>query len=359
MERLFADTKPTADVEYLSSAIIADAVFNKFRDMFGRDPVEKTSDAPMKIVDARIPTMIADSVDPQIARILKASAVEASRNASGEIPQEENATLLYTIVDEEPAEIALDSVEEYRALDTSVADSVAHAVSESEDINIEEGVAHVSPALSTLLIGIFADNTLLGEEFQYRLEQAGGNKLSGDEKVAVFDQLYNDLPGGDDLFKENLREELMKVVGLTSEVTPENTPEPMKAPGPEPEAESAGQEEPQTASVKEVVSSLIEKFGFHWDKIRYAVVSDYGDSELGSIRAHYVSCALSKEGLDTVILADNNFVEEGSYVGSVKQAGKFFVAKMLNRKDGGTEFILRSTFGEDMHIASHEDIVIS
>ena len=235
MRNLFADTKPTADIEYLSSAIIEAALAGKFKDLFGRDPVYKSPDVPMKVEDTRVPTMIADSVDPQVAAMMKASAIEASTEASGKVPAINNATLLYIIKDTEPASVSLESIEEYTTMDPAAADATVQAVSEQDHINIEEGIAYLSPERSTISIGIFVENTPFAEEFQYRLENAGGNELPPEKKEQVFDDLFNLLPGGEGTQAEDLRQTLLKVVGLTEALTPaEQVPEGKKAPGPAP-----------------------------------------------------------------------------------------------------------------------------
>jgi len=240
MKNIIADAKPTADIEYLSSAIIKEALTAKFQDLFGRDPVYLSPDEPMKVEDARVPTMISNSVDPHISTMLKASAIESNVDSSGEIPEIGNSTLLYSIRDEEPAAVSLDAVEEYQALDGASADATAQSVSELDDINIEEGMAYLSPDKSAINIGVFVDNTEFAGEFQYRLENAGGNALSPEEKITVFDQLFQDLPGGDDIQVEEVRQTLMKVVGLTSGLSPDaKVPEGNEAPGPSPVAEGA------------------------------------------------------------------------------------------------------------------------
>lgn len=238
--KIIADTKPTADIEYLSSAIVKEALTAKFKDLFGRDPVYMSPEEPMRVDDARVPTLISDSVDPQIAAMLKSSAVESSIDAAGTLPEIENATLVYTIKDTEPAAVSLEAVEEYVALDPASADATAQVVSEQDDVNIEEGTAYLSPDKSTIDIGIFVENTPFAEEFQYRMENAGGAALSPEEKEKVFDELFEDLPGGDDTQVANLRQTLLKVVGLTESLTPEEkVPEGREAPGPEAVAEGA------------------------------------------------------------------------------------------------------------------------
>jgi len=238
--RIIADTKPSADVEYLSSAIIKEALTEKFRDLFGRDPVYMDSEEPMRVEDARIPSMIADSVDPQIASMLKSSAIESNTDSSGKVPSINNATLLYTIKADDPAEVSLESLEEYVGMDPASRDSTIHAVSEQDTINITDGVAYLSPERSAINVGVFVDNNEFASEFQYRLEQAGGNGLSPEEKETVFQELFEDLPGGDDVQVPDVRQALLKVVGLTSALSPEQSvPEGKEAPGPETVVEDA------------------------------------------------------------------------------------------------------------------------
>ena len=216
-----ADTKPTADIEYLSSAIIENAVIDKFEQLFGRTPISKNVDEPLHVEDTRVPTMISESVDSTIATMLKASAVESSVIAEGELPLIESAVLLYTMLDDTPAQIALDSIDEYQALDEASADTTAHSVSEQPEINISEGVAYLSPDMSTILIGVFVDKDLFAKEFQFRIENSGGIEISPDEKEKVFSELYEELPGGDSTQQPNLRQDLAEVIGLTSAMTPE------------------------------------------------------------------------------------------------------------------------------------------
>jgi hypothetical protein len=233
----FSDSKPSADIAYLSSAITKEALTNKFQDLFGRDPVYEDPDSPMKVTDTRVPTMISNTVDPQIATMLRASAVEDTPNASGEIEDVDNATLLYTLKDTEPAQISLEAISEYKELDSSAVDSTLSAISETDEINIEQGVAYLSPQESTIQIGIFVDNTDFAEEFQYRLENSGGDELSPEEKESVFTSLYEDLPGGDNVLVEGVRTDLLKVVGLTSALSEDQQAEGNEAPGPEPVVE--------------------------------------------------------------------------------------------------------------------------
>lgn len=240
MYNIIADAKPTADIEYLSSAIVKEALTRKFKELFGRDPVYRSPEEPMRVEDARVPTLISDSVDPQIATMLTASAIEATAAAAGPIPEISNATLLYTIKDTDPASVALEAIEEYRALDAASADATAQAVSELDTINIEEGTAYLSPEMSAIDIGIFVQNTPFAEEFQYRLENAGGATLSPEKKETVFNDLFGDLPGGGDMQASDVRQALLSVVGLTEAMTPEQQVAPgNEAPGPDAVAENA------------------------------------------------------------------------------------------------------------------------
>lgn len=234
---MYKIAKPTADVEYLSSAIIEQAIQEKFEQLFGQKPVAQNAQEPMHVEDTRVPTMISESVDSQIATMLKASAVESSTIAQGELPLIDTATLLYTVTDSEPASVAMTGVEEYLALDPASAESTTSAVSEHDNINIEDGMAYLSSDLSTILIGIFVNNDLFAKEFQYRLENVGGAELSADEKEKVFNELYTDLPGGDNTQEPGLRQALLEVIGLTSAMTPEQqVSDEDKAGGPQAQA---------------------------------------------------------------------------------------------------------------------------
>lgn len=209
--------KPNADVEYFTSAIIRDALDKKFEKLFGRDPVAVEIDDANKVEDTRIPDMVAESVNPQIASMLKASAIEAS-NPEAEIPAPPNSTLLYKIVDENPAEISLESIPEYAEIEESAREATISAVAAQDDINIIDGIAYVSGITATINIGIYVDNTKFASEFQYELQQAGGDDLAVEEKEQVFDALFTSLPGGSEEVNESVRTNLLEVVGLTGAI---------------------------------------------------------------------------------------------------------------------------------------------
>jgi len=239
----YSDAKSTADIEYLSSAIVRDAITEKFRNIFGLDPVQHT-DEPMVIAEGKVPENILASVDPNISAILKASAVEETEHASGTVPDIESATLLYTLLNDEPASISLDAITEYQEMDTASRDATVAVVSEQDSINIEDGIAYLAQDQSGIEIGIFSDNQPFAEELSHRVENAGGDDISHDEKITLFDELLAELPGGDNNQEEDLRNNLLKVVGLTealpesdkSEIAPEDQELQNPAPGPQPEA---------------------------------------------------------------------------------------------------------------------------
>ena len=236
----FADAKPTADIEYLSSAIIHAAVTAKFKELFGRDPVEKSKDAPLVVENTVVPGLIVDSVDQDVARLLKASAVEHSKARSGDLIPPPNATLLYTMLEDTAASVALEAVPEYVGMDSAASDATLSAVNDQQNITIEEGMAHVSPDLSSIEIGVYCDNKAFAETFQLNLANSGGADINEDAKVKVFDYLYNTLPGGEALKESNARNNLLAVVGLTAALPADmRTPDAMKAPGPQPKPEQA------------------------------------------------------------------------------------------------------------------------
>lgn len=237
MLRIFAETKPDADVAYLSAAIIRDALFAKFRELFGRDPVAVDQQEPLVVKDAKVPEIILGGVDHDIIPILRASAVEHSKANAGEMPEIPNAILLYIINEDTPAKISLEAVKEYQEMDSAARDAVVSAAAETEAMNVEDGVAYVSKDLSTLEIGVYAGTQEFAQEFQYRLENAGGTQLDEQSKLKVFDQLLADLPGGDAVKESDARTNLLRAVGLTSALPAgEQTPDNLKAPGPQGQA---------------------------------------------------------------------------------------------------------------------------
>ena len=253
----FSETND-ADIEYLRSAIIRDALTEKFRNLFGLDPVAVDVSEPMKIAEAPVPEMLLSSLDSNISSLLKASAVENSKNISGNVPDISGNTLVYTVIDDSPADVSLEAVEEYVVMDDASRDVTVSAVSESAvDINIEEGMAYVSGDLSNIEIGIFVDNKGFAMEFSKRIENSGGDDIDYDKKVDIFNELYDELPGGANNHVEGLRNSLLKVVGLTKELPAseqDEVPEELKenknpAPGPEAVVEKPNE---QKASSKEI-----------------------------------------------------------------------------------------------------------
>lgn len=239
---LFADTKPTADIEYLASAIIRQAIISKFQTLFGRVPVAKDQEQPLAVTNTRVPDLLVESVDPTISRMLVASAVEHSPRLSGELTPPPNSTLLYTVLDTEPASVALDGVPEYREMDTAASDSVVAELSNLPGLTVADGMAYVSKELSAIEIGIYSDNQEFASEFQYRLEQVGGPQVQESDKQQVFEDLYKALPGGEKLKESDAHTKLLKVVGLTGSLPPEaQITNKTKAPGPEPVAQAETQ----------------------------------------------------------------------------------------------------------------------
>jgi hypothetical protein len=235
----FADSPANADIAYLTSAFIRDAMIEKFNTLFGQKPASKGADEPMSVKETRVPSMISESVDHEIAGMLLASAVEHSKSVSGDLPEIAQTTLLYTVLDDDPASVALESVPEFQQMDKAASDSTISAINEHQEITIKDGMCYLPKELSTIEIGVYADNQTFAKEFQYRLQNMGGTQIGEKEKLKVFDDIFNSLPGGDSLVESDARTNLLKVVGLTSALTPsQKTPEQMKAPGPQPEPET-------------------------------------------------------------------------------------------------------------------------
>jgi hypothetical protein len=235
MLTIIADT-PNADVAYLSSAFIRDAMVEKFNTLFGQKPTSKGDNEPLQVTEVRVPSMISESVDHEVARIIVANAVEHSKSVSGSLPAIDSATLLYTVLDDEPASIAIEGVKEYQQMDKSASDATLSAINDSQDITIEDGMAHLSKELSAIEIGVYAYNDEFAKEFQYRLQNTGGTDIAEDKKLKVFDDLYNSLPGGESMSDTDARTNLLKVVGLTSTLSPSDRTSPqMTAPGPQPQ----------------------------------------------------------------------------------------------------------------------------
>jgi hypothetical protein len=204
-----------ADIAYLSSAIVREALKLKFKKMFGRDPVAVDVNDPLVVKDTRVPDMVASSIDSEIATILKASAIESAKNVEG-IPQPDNATFLYKILDDTSASVSLEALKEYQDIeDTAREATVSNLSGEGSGITIENGMANVVDDRANIDIGIFIDNTLFAEEFQYNLAQAGGEALDPKEKETVFNNIFNLLPGDANQKDASVRENLLKVVGLT------------------------------------------------------------------------------------------------------------------------------------------------
>lgn len=251
--------KVDADVSFLSSAIVRDAMTEKFRNITGLDPVQLDTDDAMTVKEGKVPEEVLGSVDPDIAPMLKSSAVENNYRASSEIPDIPNTTFIYSLLNDKPATVSLDSIEEYQQMDDSAVDATVSKVSARDDINIEDGIAYLTQDSSAIEIGIFLDNNLFAKEFQYRLENMGGSNISGDEKLAVFNELFEELPGGDNNREEGLHNELLGVVGLTSyqtQSTENNAESKNPAPGPSPVAETE-------KDIKTVNSLLKNIGGYH------------------------------------------------------------------------------------------------
>ena len=221
--------KPGADVAYLTAAITRQALVSKFKSLFGREPVAVDNE-PLVVKQAKVPEMVLSGVDHDIVSVLQASAVEQSTNAEAALPELNAQTLLYVIHDDTPASIALTEVQEY----TDLGDTQDAVTNDLPDINVTDGVAYLSKAASTLAIGIYVLNSEFGELFQYRLENEGGNSLPVDKKVEIFDELYNELPGGEANKEQNTRSLLLTVVGLAEVLPVGQRPvaEDMQAPGP-------------------------------------------------------------------------------------------------------------------------------
>ena len=213
----FSD-KPNADTAYLYAGVVRDAMANKFEKLFGRKPVSREINDPLKVENTRVPDMIIGSVDKEISKILVASAIETAKNANGEIPAPPSSTFLYKVQEDSAATIGLDGVKEYQEMEEVAQGTALAALSGLEDVSVKDGVATVSGQTCLIDIGIFADNKEFASEFQYRLEQVGGDGLDLDKKQAVFEDLFKKLPGSDvNLTPEN-KTALLKVVGLTSAI---------------------------------------------------------------------------------------------------------------------------------------------
>ena len=241
-----SDVKPDADVAYLTAAITRDALTTKFRELFGRDPVAVDKDEPLVVKEAKVPEIILSGIDPDIIPVLQACAVEHSDNAEAPLPDIDNSTLLYTIHDDTPAKIALEAVKEYQEMADDARDVVVNDAAAQANINIEDGTAYLSKAGSTIEIGIYVINAEFAELFEFKLENAGGQTLDQDKKVQVFDELFNELPGGESSKESTVRSQLMALVGLAEALPVGQKPvaENMRAPGPGGEATA-----PETAGV--------------------------------------------------------------------------------------------------------------
>jgi len=165
-----------------------------------------------------VPDMILGSVDKEISKILVASAIETAKNASGEIPAPPSSTFLYKVQDDSAATISLEGVKEFQEMEEAAQGTAVSALSGLENLSVQDGVATLSGETCLIDIGIFADNKEFAAEFQYRLEQAGGNDLELDKKQAVFEDLFKKLPGADVNLTPESKTALLKVVGLTSAI---------------------------------------------------------------------------------------------------------------------------------------------
>jgi hypothetical protein len=210
--------KPNADTEYLYAGVVRDAMAAKFEKLFGRKPVSRDVNDPLKVENTRVPDMIIGSVDKEISKILVASAIQTAKNHSGEIPTPPSSTFLYKVQEDTAATIGLEGVKEYQEMEEAAQGTAIAALTGLKDVSIQDGVATVSGQTCLIDIGLFADNKEFAAEFQYRLEQAGGDGLDLDKKKAVFEDLFKKLPGADvNLTPEN-KTALLKVVGLTSAI---------------------------------------------------------------------------------------------------------------------------------------------
>ena len=229
-----SDAKPDADVAYLTSAITRDALTTKFRELFGRDPVAVDKDEPLVVKEAKVPEIILSGIDPDIIPVLQSCAVEHSDNAEAQLPEIDGSTLLYTIHDDTPAKIALEAVGEYADMADDARDVVVGDAAAQANINIQDGTAYLSKSQSTIEIGIYVINAPFAELFQFKLENSGGQTLEQDKQVQVFDELFNELPGGESPKESTVRSQLMAVVGLADALPAGQKPvaENMKAPGP-------------------------------------------------------------------------------------------------------------------------------
>jgi hypothetical protein len=208
--------KPNADTAYLYAGVVREAMKAKFEKLFGRQPVSREINDPLKVENTRVPDMILGSVDKEVAKILVASAIETNKNPSGEIPAPPSSTFLYSVRDDSSATVGLEAVEEYKEMEQTAQGTALSMLSGQKDVSVKDGVATISGETCLVDIGIFADNKEFASEFQYRLEQAGGEALDNDKKVAVFDELFKKLPGADVSLTPENKTALLKVVGLTS-----------------------------------------------------------------------------------------------------------------------------------------------
>jgi len=331
---MYKVAKSGADVQYLSSAIVQEGLKQKFKSLFGRDPVARTETDPMKVVDARIPDIIAETINSDIAKVLKTTAIESTENTSGELPEINNATLLYTILEDTPIKITLEGIPEFLELQDNV-EPVLTAINDTTGISVQEGTAYLPAEYSAITVGIFVDNKLFGAEFQYRLSNAGGNEIEGEKKKEVFDNLYSELPGGDQKTEENVKQDLLKVVGLNEYVTQESTPPPEKqAPGPEakttpevtPEAtpEVAQESAPKTFSLREFTQGFIKENGYGFEKYSRSLrqLIDVSNDDIDEAEKEYIMYA-SKSPIFSTLLK-NYSIENGTVVTSSKYPKKVF-----------------------------------
>lgn len=358
MQRLFAEVRPSADVEYLASALIRDAVRNKFRDLFGRDPVERSAESPMRVDNGRVPDLVLESVDANVAKLLKASAIEASDNASGDVPDINNCTLLYTVLDDAQAHIALESVKEYQTLNSAAREATVAAVNELEDVNIEGGAAYIAPEHSTIRIGIFVDNKLLGEEFQYRLEAAGGKAINTEDKVKIFDMLFNDLPGGDNVQEGDVRSKLMGVVGLGQEAPAKGTaPSQAVAPGPAPEAEAEQKKTESVITFDSIVQEAMTKAGFGWGRVAAFLKKEmeFLDDEVAEAQKVYLRCSASKE--TDSFFDGQRIIEVGSTVHPVRCPERLCLVSSILLDRGRADLKLKDLTNEDTLVLDSSEVV--
>lgn len=318
---IFSDAKPSADVSYLYHGIFWEAMSDKFQKLFGRKPSIRSEKEPISLKDVRVPDMIAESVDSNIASILTAAAVETSSNLTGTLPEINNATLLYSFVDNTPATITLAAVPEFNELDVDQ-ELTLQALNDTTDIKVKDGEAYLSEELSTITVGIYVLNDEYAEEFQYRLSLLGGNDIATEQKKSTFDKLFSDLPGGEQRLSEDVEQKLLKVVGLNEYVTnkEEDIPEEKKAPGP------AATAEEKTESLNPI-EEFVKTNGYCWEKIARSLrtLIPISNDDIDDAEREYINYAVKNGNIiDSCMVSDNSYIEHGSIVTCSKYPSDVF-----------------------------------